>query len=153
GEREVQAGGPGGCLVGGNGWSRHGLLRIGRVQNAPRRHAVRRRQAASTPGDPMTSHVITAEAATELVPRKESGRPFSVTLSRYLQAFRTPKGLLAGVIIVLLTVLAILAPFIFPGGYDVQSRFALQAPSAAHPFGTDEIGRDILVRSVYGLRT
>lgn len=101
----------------------------------------------------MTSHAITADTAAELLPREGSGRPFSVTLSRYLQAFRTPKGTLAGVIIVVLTVIAILAPFIFPGGYDVQSRFALQPPAAAHPFGTDEIGRDILVRSVYGLRT
>jgi peptide/nickel transport system permease protein len=101
----------------------------------------------------MTSHAITADTAAELIPQEETRRPVNATMSRYLQAFRTPKGLLAGVIIVALTIIAILAPFIFPGGYDVQSRFALQAPSAAHPFGTDEIGRDILVRSVYGLRT
>ncbi|WP_435797616.1 ABC transporter permease [Streptomyces klenkii] len=28
----------------------------------------------------------------------------------------------------------------------------LQAPTWAHPFGTDEVGRDLLLRSVYGLR-
>src|SRR5579871_4517551 len=101
----------------------------------------------------MTSHAITAETAAELAPQETTGRPVGATLARYLQAFRTPKGLLAGSIIALLTIIAVLAPLIFPGGYDVQSRFALQPLSAAHPFGTDEIGRDILVRSVYGLRT
>ncbi|MFJ6748647.1 ABC transporter permease [Streptomyces sp. NPDC091266] len=28
----------------------------------------------------------------------------------------------------------------------------LRAPSAAHPFGTDDVGRDLLLRCVYGLR-
>ena len=28
----------------------------------------------------------------------------------------------------------------------------LQAPSAAHPFGTDDLGRDILSRAVFGAR-
>ncbi len=28
----------------------------------------------------------------------------------------------------------------------------LRAPSPAHPFGTDDVGRDVLLRCVYGLR-
>ncbi|WP_030452805.1 ABC transporter permease [Herbidospora cretacea] len=34
----------------------------------------------------------------------------------------------------------------------VDLRAANQAPSFAHPFGTDEVGRDVLLRVVYGLR-
>lgn len=77
----------------------------------------------------------------------------NLTLSRYLKAFRTPKGIFAGAMILLLTALAFLAPALFPGGYDVQSRDTLLPISGAHLFGTDEIGRDIFVRTLFGLRT
>ncbi|ASW55740.1 ABC transporter permease [Plantactinospora sp. KBS50] len=73
--------------------------------------------------------------------------------SRYLQALRTPRGAAATLLIVLLTATALLAPVIFPQGYDEQSADAFQGFSARHLFGTDEVGRDILNRSVYGLRT
>jgi peptide/nickel transport system permease protein len=54
---------------------------------------------------------------------------------------------------VLLFGIALLAPLIFPQGYDMQTRDSLMPMSLRHPFGTDELGRDIFVRSVYGLRT
>ncbi|MFF4215092.1 MULTISPECIES: ABC transporter permease [Streptomyces] len=51
-------------------------------------------------------------------------------------------------------VLAVLAvPFAVPlDEQAVDLAAKLQAPSWAHPFGTDEVGRDLLLRSVYGLR-
>lgn len=61
---------------------------------------------------------------------------------------------MAGAILLLaLVVVALLAPVLFPGGYDEQTADALSSPSPAHPLGTDEFGRDILVRTVFGLRT
>ncbi|GIK30314.1 MAG: ABC transporter permease [Chloroflexi bacterium] len=36
----------------------------------------------------------------------------------------------------------------FANDADVTQRF--EAPSAAHPFGTDEVGRDLLARTIYG---
>tara|TARA_R110002124_G_scaffold114535_20_gene269434 strand:- start:46583 stop:47446 length:864 start_codon:yes stop_codon:yes gene_type:complete len=74
-------------------------------------------------------------------------------LARYLLAFDTPKGQIGLGLVVLLSALALLAPVLFPGGYDLQSRDSLLPVSWAHPFGTDELGRDIFVRSLYGLRT
>lgn len=77
----------------------------------------------------------------------------NVSVSRYLDAFRTPRGIIGIAALLALAGLALLAPLIFPGGYDVQTRDSLLPPSLAHPFGTDEIGRDIFVRAIYGLRT
>jgi peptide/nickel transport system permease protein len=75
------------------------------------------------------------------------------TLRRYLAAFRTPRGIIGAVILLLLALTAVLAPIIFPGGYDQQTSQSLAGISVAHPFGTDELGRDLFVRTIYGLRT
>lgn len=84
-----------------------------------------------------------------------AARPWrpGASVRRYLGAFRTPRGAFASTLIVALTLLAYLAPLIFPGGYDTQTDATLQGLSGTHLFGTDELGRDIFVRSVYGLRT
>jgi len=48
---------------------------------------------------------------------------------------------------------AIFAPVLTPYDYDkIDMSGALQAPSMAHPFGTDELGRDVLTRIIYGAR-
>ena len=57
------------------------------------------------------------------------------------------------VLVVVFVVLAIFAPWIAPQDpayIDLPSR--LQGPSAAHWCGTDELGRDILSRLIYGSR-
>lgn len=65
----------------------------------------------------------------------------------------TPKGGVAGCYLFLLMLVALLAPRITPYPYDVQAlASASQAPSAAHWLGTDEFGRDVLSRIMYGAR-
>jgi len=63
-------------------------------------------------------------------------------------------ALIAGVIVLLLVVVAVLAPFIVP--YDAENYFdydALNAaPSAAHWFGVDSLGRDVFSRLLMGTR-
>jgi len=60
----------------------------------------------------------------------------------------------AGLVIVLITVFAAVAgPFLSP--YDSAAQELarrLEAPSAAHPLGLDELGRDILARLLEGAR-
>lgn len=62
-------------------------------------------------------------------------------------------GVLGLVILLLFTLLALLAPTIAPYDWAAQSipeRF--QTPSAAHLLGTDELGRDIFSRILFGAR-
>jgi len=59
----------------------------------------------------------------------------------------------AGIVLLLLALAAVLAPLITPYGFDeldLANRRA--APSAAHWFGTDELGRDLLTRVIFGAR-
>src|SRR3984893_6463620 len=64
-----------------------------------------------------------------------------------------PLGALGGLLIVGLTATALLAPVLAP--YDpvaVRASDRLRAPSLSHPLGTDDFGRDILSRVIYGAR-
>ena len=56
-------------------------------------------------------------------------------------------------VIIVITALAIAVPMLSPYSYD-QTDFAhmLEWPSRLHPFGTDKMGRDIFVRTMYGAR-
>ena len=57
-------------------------------------------------------------------------------------------------VILLMYGAGILAPLVTPYGYNEQNlSIAKQSPSLSHPFGTDRLGRDILTRVIYGLRT
>ncbi|MBP1925243.1 peptide/nickel transport system permease protein [Sedimentibacter acidaminivorans] len=62
-----------------------------------------------------------------------------------------------GLIIILIIIsLAIASGFIYDYDEDVINQNIserLQSPSLDHPFGTDELGRDILARIIYGSRT
>ncbi len=55
--------------------------------------------------------------------------------------------------LVFLILVAVFGPLIAPYGYDDQNpNEALQFPSKEHWFGTDDFGRDILSRMIYGSR-
>ena len=62
-------------------------------------------------------------------------------------------ALVGGVILAGIVLVALFAPFI--GAYDpnkIDSSNLLQPPNASHPFGTDNFGRDVLTRTLYGGR-
>lgn len=66
---------------------------------------------------------------------------------------RERRGQIALVILGVFLICALFANQIAPYGYDEQLRGAkLLSPSWAHPFGTDEISRDLLSRIIYGIR-
>ena len=63
----------------------------------------------------------------------------------------SPTNMLGVGLIAVVVVIAIIGPALAPFNPD-QANFAanLQAPSWAHPFGTDEIGRDMFSRVIAG---
>ncbi len=68
--------------------------------------------------------------------------------------FRNPLGATGALLIVLMAGLALLAPLLplpDPSATDMLSAYL--PPSAAHPFGTDALGRDVLARTIWGGRT
>src|SRR5262247_3912261 len=60
----------------------------------------------------------------------------------------------AGVAVILVMVLAaVFADFIAPyDAYELNQRLQFRAPNTAHWLGTDEFGRDVLTRIIYGAR-
>jgi len=91
---------------------------------------------------------LTAEVTTS--PRQASLQRFYFG---WLRLRANPLALLGLAILLALIVVAILAPVIAPIGYNDQSLVRrLQPPGAEHWFGTDELGRDVFSRIVWGSR-
>jgi peptide/nickel transport system permease protein len=62
-----------------------------------------------------------------------------------------PRSLVAGVVLAaIILAVAIIGPFLVPDPETMHLRQALQPPSLAYPFGTDNFGRDVLSRIVNG---
>ncbi len=71
----------------------------------------------------------------------------------WLRLRRNPPALAGAIILALLLLMAAFAPWIATHDIYAQDLAArLQPPSAAHWFGTDDLGRDIFSRIVFGAR-
>jgi peptide/nickel transport system permease protein len=73
---------------------------------------------------------------------------------RALRRLFRRKGAVFGLLIIALFIaMAVFAPWVTPYDPTAQSWTAVRkAPSALHWFGTDEVGRDVLARVIYGAR-
>ena len=65
---------------------------------------------------------------------------------------RNRLALAGAVVLTLLGVVALLGPLLVADPIEQDVRARLTPPNAEHPFGTDELGRDILARVVAGAR-
>ena len=92
------------------------------------------------------------------VQKSKSGSPLALESEpasrQALRRFARNRLALAGLIlIVLLSLMALFAPWFAPYDPIQQNYDALsQAPSKLHLFGTDNLGRDVLSRTIYGAR-
>ena len=84
--------------------------------------------------------------------RIERGR-FRGLRDIWIRMKRNRLAMVGLVIIIILIITAIFADYIAPYGYAEQNLAnQYQTPNAEHWFGTDELGRDIFSRVVYGSR-
>ncbi|WP_439379577.1 dipeptide/oligopeptide/nickel ABC transporter permease/ATP-binding protein [Amycolatopsis lexingtonensis] len=73
--------------------------------------------------------------------------------SVWLAAVRTPVGACSAVLLAVVVVLAVVAPLVWGDGAAAIDTDAIgQGPSGAHPFGTDSLGRDLLLRTLVATR-
>jgi peptide/nickel transport system permease protein len=84
------------------------------------------------------------------VARAPSRSPTAILVSKL---FRRKLVLAGAAILVIVTLLALFAPWITPyGPMAMKISDRLQSPRLAHWFGTDELGRDVFSRVVFGAR-
>lgn len=67
---------------------------------------------------------------------------------------RNKVALVSGVVALIILIVAAFAPLIAPYGYAAQDlTHTLASPSVHHLLGTDQLGRDLLSRAIFGART
>lgn len=92
-----------------------------------------------------------AGAVVDPVEGQASAQARGIGLGRRVR--RNPSAAAGLLIVALLVLAAILAPVLTPYDPTHQDlRSVLKAPSVAHPLGTDNLGRDLLARILFGTR-
>lgn len=92
-------------------------------------------------------------AKSTLTQRRSQPRPRNQLLVLAERVLRNRTSLVALVILLSVIVLAVFAPVIAPyDPLDINTRNTLAPPSWAHWFGTDDLGRDVLSRVLWGGR-
>ena len=100
---------------------------------------------SSTP-ESVTSSVLAAAPRTRAVGRTA----FGMAGRRF---WRNANARVGFALVVFFALIAVLAPRIAPEGIDQENLVGrLKPPSAAHLLGTDELGRDVFSRVIYGAR-
>jgi peptide/nickel transport system permease protein len=69
------------------------------------------------------------------------------------RVLRRPAALIATLVVAAFVIIALGAPYLAPfDPIKTDYRAVRKAPSSAHPLGTDEVGRDVLSRLIWGAR-
>jgi len=97
------------------------------------------------------SPAAAAAAAVTPLPEARSRGYWSSVLGRFLH---NPVAVGAGIVVLLLLLMAVLGPWIAPGDPYTASMFKRLRPvgTPGFPLGTDELGRDMLSRLIVGAR-
>ncbi|AOO80407.1 ABC transporter permease [Bosea vaviloviae] len=95
---------------------------------------------ASPSAEPM---VVAAKTSAAVSPGRETWRRFR----------RHKLAMASSVVLAILVLGVVIGPWLWPIAInEIDFSAQLQTPSWAHPFGTDDLGQDILARMIYGGR-
>jgi peptide/nickel transport system permease protein len=84
-----------------------------------------------------------------VLPLPAAKRPSNSFLARLWRD--KPLGTVGGIVLLLFVVVGVFAPWISPYDFnEIAPLDRMQAPSWTHWFGTDNLGRDVLSRCIYG---
>ncbi len=100
-------------------------------------------------------HIEDVQPATDEEKQQKVQMRESVTYWKdAIRRFRKNKvAMVSLVVIILITLFAVVGPWIVPYSFEQQIRGSeYVAPCLEHPFGTDMLGRDMLVRTMIGTR-
>lgn len=80
-------------------------------------------------------------------------RPTSLWRDAWRRLLRNKLAVAGGVVVILLVLIALTADFLAPYSYTKTNFGRLnEGPTSDYPFGTDQLGRDMLSRMIYGAR-
>src|SRR5690606_14060904 len=129
-----------------------------RLHAGPRhRHPLRRDDRAPQPRRRHRPGMAQPETEVRMSPAAGRGEPVEQGHSLWSDAWhRLKKNRLAlsgGILLAVLAVACVAGPFLSPYGYNDQDPAnGFAPPGAEHWLGTDQLGRDLLVRILYGGR-
>jgi peptide/nickel transport system permease protein len=104
--------------------------------------------------DEMTEQRVTISAPAALSQALDDHeRPQRGRVQRFVtRLIRRPSALVSAVLLLLVVVAAILAPLLAPDDPNAISSNLRKPPTHTHLFGTDDLGRDVLSRVIFGAR-
>src|SRR5262245_50460270 len=83
----------------------------------------------------------------------EAARSSSLGRDAFRRLLKNRLAVAGGVVVILLCLIAIFADFLAPYSYTKTNFGRLnETPTRDYPFGTDNLGRDMLSRMIYGAR-
>jgi peptide/nickel transport system permease protein len=101
----------------------------------------------------MAGNGAASEAVLAGVPRVGTRRSDSLWREALRRFVRHRFAMIGAFILLAMVAAVVLGPFLYRVPIDeIDFRAKLKTPSAAHPFGTDDLGQDILARILYGGR-
>ncbi len=102
--------------------------------------------AGSTPASPTASAAVPAIVA-------PARRDVSPTAEAWRRFRRHRLAVVSSVVLLTMVAMVLVGPWVWPVPInEIDFAAKLQGPSWAHPFGTDDLGQDILARLLYGGR-